>query len=31
LDSYHGQCGLEAIAVPMFCFLLQNTSKAKGY
>ena len=31
LDSYYGQCRLEAFAVPMFCFLLQNTTEAKSY
>lgn len=31
LDSYNGQCRLEAFAVPMFCFLLQNTTEAKSY
>jgi hypothetical protein len=31
LDSYHAQCRLEAFAVPMFCFLLQNTTEAKSY
>jgi hypothetical protein len=31
LDSYYGQCRLEAFAVPLFCFLLQNTTEAKSY
>jgi hypothetical protein len=31
LDSFDGQCGLEAFAVSMFFLLLPNTTEAKSY